>query len=76
VKNYGVVLYDHAQDIVSVIEHNMTRDKADDAANRYRISYKLPALTFQHQGVHEGAEAEHCVDCKHILATKLRRAAG
>lgn len=75
-KNYGVVLYDHQQDIISIIEHNMSRDKAHEAANRYRITYKLPALTFEHMGVHQKVEAEHCHDCKDLLAVKMRQAAG
>jgi hypothetical protein len=75
-KNYGVVLYDHTQDIISIIEHNLPRNKADEAATRYRETYKLPALTFEHRGLHDEMEAEACVDCKDLLAVKMRQAAG
>lgn len=75
-KNYGVVLYDYGQDIISIIEHNLPRNEADEAATRYRGTYKLPALTFEHRGLHEETEAEHCIDCKDLLVTKMRRAAG
>lgn len=75
-KKYGVVMISHEQNIVTIIEHNVSRDKAHDAANKFRNIYRITAVTFQHVGLHEEEEAEHCHDCKNLLTEKIHQAAG
>jgi predicted deacetylase len=69
---YGIVLFNARKDEFAVADHNLTKERAEEALREYR-SKGTPAFTFEQPIYHFTDDTESCQACERDVRRAMKR---